>query len=112
MTRTIAIDLAEGQLPTPYEHVMTRPVKAAPHHINNEHTGSSTGSSQELQAYAALFLVRMLTLAVVMVFSNVVAAHLRIHDNLFGRCHCFTICHLLLLLLSAAGQGLPRITLV
>ena len=30
---------------------------------------------------------------------------LGINDNLIDRCHCFALCHLLLLLLLAAGRG-------
>ena len=41
--------------------------------------------------------------------SSFVAAHLRYQYNFVGRCHCFALCHLLLLLLVAAGQDLPSL---
>ena len=47
-----------------------------------------------------------------MVLSDVVAAHLGIHDNFFGRCQCFALYRLLLLSLLGAGQGLQTITSV
>ena len=40
---------------------------------------------------------------------DVSITNFRIHDNLVGRCHSFALCQLLLLLF-AAGQGLPSFT--
>ena len=54
-----------------------------------------------------------------MVFSGAVAAQLKTYCNSFGRCQCFIfchlpllLCHLLLILRSAAGKGLTTIALV
>ena len=50
----------------------------------------------------------MMLSAMVIVFDDVVAAHLKVHCNLFDSCQCFALGQLFLLLLLAAGQGLSE----